>query len=163
MLCKYSIPTRGKSTHQVRSLKGRHDSRVNEIHVSSNSYLDIDEILQADEFKAAICCLFQFRYCEVVSHAEAEAGLGYLYSVGIGTEKDDAQAVGWFRKGAEKGSLKGQFNLGRMIANGRGTAKDLKEGFRWMQQAADQGLPEAVYAVGDAFYFGKFGQKRDGP
>jgi len=96
-------------------------------------------------------------------HAEAEAGLGYLYSTGIGTAKDDVQAVVWFRKGADRGSPKGQFNLGRMIANGRGVTKDLPEGFQWMQRAADQGLPEAVLAVGEAYYFAKFGQKRAYP
>ncbi len=45
-------------------VKNFHISRVNEIHFSSKSYLDIDEILQADEFKATISQEIPNRYKE---------------------------------------------------------------------------------------------------
>ncbi len=45
-------------------VKNFHISRVTEIHVSSNSYLGIDEILQADEFKAVISQEILNRYKE---------------------------------------------------------------------------------------------------
>ncbi len=45
-------------------VKNFHISRVNEIHFSSKSYLDIDEILQVDEFKATISQEIPNRYKE---------------------------------------------------------------------------------------------------
>lgn len=89
-------------------------------------------------------------------HAEAEAGLGYLYTEGLGTPKNATLAVVWLRKGAEKGSAKGQVNLSRAYLNGRGIAKNLPEGVTWLRRAAEQGLPEALYAMGDAYFLGKF-------
>jgi uncharacterized protein len=42
-----------------------------------------------------------------------------MYATGEGVPKDDAEAVKWFRKAAEQGHAKAQFNLGAMYDNGQ--------------------------------------------
>ena len=46
------------------------------------------------------------------SDAEAQHKLGLAYYNGDGVEKNYAEAVRWWRKAAEQGSLKAQYNLG---------------------------------------------------
>ena len=41
-----------------------------------------------------------------------------MYAKGRGVLKNDATAVGWFRKAAEQGYAKAQYNLGVMYYNG---------------------------------------------
>ncbi len=96
-------------------------------------------------------------------YAEAEAGLGYMYSSGIGTPRNDSQAVVWLKKGAAKGVAKAQFNLGRLLLAGRGIPKDEKEAFQWIGRASEQGLLEALVLHGEALYFGEHGQATDYP
>lgn len=94
-------------------------------------------------------------------HAEALGGLGYFYAYGVVVEKDEARAVQCFTEGAEKGAAFAQLNLGRMLAFGKGVAKNEELGMVWIRRAADQNLSEAVAALGDIAYEGKFGQKKD--
>jgi TPR repeat protein len=94
-------------------------------------------------------------------HADAEGGLGYFYSAGVATARDDAEAVKWFRRGAEKGSAKAQFNLGRMMLTGRGVEKDERAAMQWIARAAEQRLPEALQAAGEAAYLGSYGVRQD--
>ena len=89
-------------------------------------------------------------------HAEAMGGVGYFYSLGLVVAKDDRLAAEWFRKGADKGSAKAQFNLGKILLAG-GAA----EGIQWMKKAADQGLSEAGLAYGSILYFGDHGVAKD--
>ena len=86
-------------------------------------------------------------------HPDAIGGLGYFYNVGIAVEQDDKLATEYFRKGAELGSARSQFNLGKMLL----AAKQVDEGLAWMKKAADQSLPEAALAYGSILYFGDHG------
>lgn len=86
-------------------------------------------------------------------HPDAIGGLGYFYSVGIVVAKDDKLATEYFRKGAELGSAKSQFNLGKMLL----AVNQVDEGLAWMKKAADQSLPEAALAYGSILYFGDHG------
>ena len=96
-------------------------------------------------------------------YAEAESGLGFLYSAGIGTPRNDSQAVVWLKKAADKGVAKAEYNLGRMLLAGRGIPKDEKAAFQWIDRASQQGLLEAQLFQGEALYFGEHGQAVDYP
>ncbi len=50
--------------------------------------------------------------------------LGVMYENGRGVERDDAEAVKWYRKAAEAGNAKGMVKLGLLYAKGRGVAED---------------------------------------
>ena len=45
------------------------------------------------------------------------------------------EAVGWWRKAAEQGYAKAQFNLGIMYGNGRGVPQDYVEAHMWFNLA----------------------------
>ncbi|MDA0238165.1 MAG: hypothetical protein O3B03_06590, partial [Proteobacteria bacterium] len=41
--------------------------------------------------------------------------------------QDDAKAVKWYRRAAEQGNAKAQYNLGLMYDNGQGVPQDYQE------------------------------------
>lgn len=95
-----------------------------------------------------------------LGHADAMGGLGYFYSQGISVPKDLKKALEWFRKGAERGSAKSQYNLGSslMIANeANPDEKKAAEAIEWIRKAAEQKLPEANLTYGTYFYLGENG------
>ena len=61
---------------------------------------------------------------------------------------DYATALQEFKKAAEQGDARAQFNLGVMYANGRGVIQDDKEAVKWFRLAAEQGVAEAQYNLG---------------
>lgn len=71
--------------------------------------------------------------------ASAQATLAFMYAKGIGTDKNEEEAVKWYQKAAEQGHLNSQFNLGVIYAKGRGVEQDYTRAFMWYQKAAEQG------------------------
>jgi len=71
--------------------------------------------------------------------AAAQFNLGLMYANGDGVQQDDAKAVKWYRKSADKGVAAAQSNLGLMYKNGLGVKQDDVEAVRWYRQAAEQG------------------------
>lgn len=69
----------------------------------------------------------------------ATANLAFMYAKGIGVEKDELEAIQWYKKAAEQGHLTSQFNLGVIYAKGRGVAQNYSEAFKWYKLAAEQG------------------------
>ena len=62
-----------------------------------------------------------------------------MYAVGQGVERNDAIAVSWYRRAAEQGDRRGQFNLGVMYRAGRGVPQDYATALSWFQRLADAG------------------------
>ncbi len=58
-----------------------------------------------------------------------------------------AETADSYRKAAEQGDAKAQFNLGVMLYEGRGLAKDQKEAVRWYRKAAEHGYAGAKAAM----------------
>jgi hypothetical protein len=57
--------------------------------------------------------------------------------------QSDVEAARWYRKAADQGHAKAQFNLGFMFSQGRGVAQSDVEAARWYRKAADKGLAQA--------------------
>jgi len=74
--------------------------------------------------------------------------LGTMYANGAGVPRDDAQAVAWYRRAAEKGLALAQTNLGARYLAGRGIAADPAEAARWFDRAARQGDGSAQFNLG---------------
>ena len=53
--------------------------------------------------------------------------------------EDDREAVKWYRKAAEQGYAKAQYNLGVMYFKGEGVADDA-EAVKWYRKSAEQGF-----------------------
>ncbi|MGH8120313.1 MAG: protein kinase domain-containing protein, partial [Gammaproteobacteria bacterium] len=75
----------------------------------------------------------------VKGNVVAMSNLAFMYAKGIGTRKDEAQAVEWYQRAAEKGHLTSQYNLGVIYAKGRGVSQDYAESCKWYRKAAEQG------------------------
>jgi hypothetical protein len=77
----------------------------------------------------------------------AQNALGVLYRDGLGTERNDAEAVRWFRKSAAQGWAPAQANLGFMLETGRGVARDEREAARYYRLAAERRADDATQAA----------------
>ena len=71
------------------------------------------------------------------------------------------QAVKWWRKAAEQGHAKAQFDIGLMYARGQGVIKGYKQAAKWMHQAAKQGVAEAQGYLGTMYFNGRGVIKND--
>ena len=67
----------------------------------------------------------------------------------------------WYRKAAEQGDAKAQYNLGHAYYNGEGVEQDYVEAVRWYRLSADQGYAGAQFMLGNAYYFGEGVPKDD--
>ena len=79
----------------------------------------------------------------------AQLNLGAAYDHGLsGIPADPRVAVQWYRKSAEQGVDKAQFNLAHCLATGHGAEQDYVESRFWMRKAAEQGMADAQYLLG---------------
>lgn len=81
--------------------------------------------------------------------------LGFIYRDGNGVEKDDAEAVHWFKAGSARGNADAQFGLAYMYGQGRGVEKDLAAAARIYRLSAEQGHPTAQNNLGTQFEHGE--------
>jgi len=69
----------------------------------------------------------------------AMSNLAFMYAKGIGVDKDELEAIQWYKRAGEQGHLTSQFNLGVIYAKGRGVNQDFGESLKWYKMAAQQG------------------------
>jgi hypothetical protein len=74
-----------------------------------------------------------------------------MYYYGRGVPSDYAEAARWYRKAAEQGYARAQYDLGYMYFYGRGVSQDRKEANRWFAKAADQGDERAKRVLTPSF------------
>jgi TPR repeat protein len=94
----------------------------------------------------------------VRGNAEAQYMLGNTYAK---VDKNEAEAVRWYRKSAEQGYAAAQFVIAEAYDDGRGVAKDEVEAVRWYRKAAEQGDMRAQTNLGYAYANGE-GIAKDG-
>ena len=70
------------------------------------------------------------------------------YQNGTGVEKNEENAVVWYKKAAEQCDAEAQCALGECYYQARGVEKDDKEARRWYEAAATQGNATAQYMTG---------------
>ena len=78
-----------------------------------------------------------------------------MYAEGEGVPEDNQEAVKWYRKAAEQGYAKAQYNLGVMYGKGEGVAEDDREAVKWYRKAAEQGIARAQYNLGNRYLRGE--------
>lgn len=88
-------------------------------------------------------------------HTDGLDLLGVAYHDGIGTLRDQAAAVEYFRRAAERGHAGAQYHLGLVYALGHGVARNQAEGAAWERKAAEQGNTSAQYRLADRYAWGK--------
>ena len=79
---------------------------------------------------------------------EAQFEVARCYQNGTGVEKNEENAVVWYKKAAEQCDAEAQCALGECYYQARGVEKDDKEARRWYEAAATQGNVTAQYMTG---------------
>jgi TPR repeat protein len=84
--------------------------------------------------------------CENAAAQKSPAGAtcaGRIYDHGLGVPADAAQAVKWYRRGAELGSASSLLYLGEAYWKGRGVQLNKTAAYMWLLLAARSTIPEA--------------------
>ncbi|EEO27999.1 hypothetical protein OFAG_01152 [Oxalobacter formigenes HOxBLS] len=109
---------------------------------------DIEEgrrLFNAGKYEEAMSC---FMKPDAQQKPEVMNHIAYMYHKGLGVEKDQQIAVGWFKKAAELGLAKAQFNLGLSYQKGQGASKDIHKAIEWFRKSAEQGYAKAEAKMG---------------
>jgi TPR repeat protein len=93
-----------------------------------------------------------YRLAAAKGHPCAQHNLGFMFEVGLGVAKDDAEAISWFRLAATQGHADAQCKLGMMFKLGRGVAKNVTEAIHWYNLAAAQGHKQAQLCLDNLFW-----------
>jgi hypothetical protein len=85
----------------------------------------------------------------------AQYNLGLMCRDGQGVQKDDFEAVKWFRKAADQGFAQAQYSLALMYRDGLGVRQDDAEQAKWCCMAAEQGYADAQHQMGTGYAVGR--------
>lgn len=97
----------------------------------------------------------EFSAAAEAGHANSQFNLGLMYEQGIGVDKDEKEAIVWYRKSAVQGNAFAQFNLAVLYENGRGTAVNFAQANEWYRKASLQGDPLAIGNLGMLYLRGQ--------
>ncbi|KAK2077615.1 hypothetical protein QBZ16_004460 [Prototheca wickerhamii] len=97
------------------------------------------------------------RQAAAAGDVEAQARLGHAFVGGIGVAADNATALSWFKKAAEKGHPSALLGLGLMHLEGRGVPRSYEKAYLALRQAAETSVAMGGWSgVGEVyFYLGK--------
>ena len=109
---------------------------------------DVKSVAEAKEF-------LEVKAKAEADDVDAQYKLAGLYARGVGTAKDDAVAVAWYRKVAEQNDARGQSMMGVMYTNARGVPQDYAIAMEWFRKAAAQNSAHAQYNLGHMYGAGK--------
>ncbi len=101
-----------------------------------------------------------YRYLAEKGDAWGMYNLALAYSKGVVLPQDDAQALAWYEKAAEKEYTAAYLALGVMYSDGAAFAEDYPVAFEWFMKAAMQGDASAQFNVAGMYRKG-LGVKQD--
>ncbi|KAI9016493.1 hypothetical protein CLU79DRAFT_762862 [Phycomyces nitens] len=82
------------------------------------------------------------------SHAEATYRVGVCYELGIGTRRDEARAMAFYRKAAVMSNIRSMYKLGIILLQGLcDQTPSPREAMAWLQRAASAASPECPHAL----------------
>lgn len=88
----------------------------------------------------------------------AFANIGGTYQFDLGNL---AEALKWYRRGADLEDVSSQTHLAEMYLEGWGVKRDLAEALRWFMPSAQRGYPLSEYKVGLVYQSGDANVRRD--
>lgn len=74
--------------------------------------------------------------------------VGKCYETGDGVDKDEVEAVKWYRMAAELGSAEAMFELSKCYTFGIGVRRNRAMASKWLSKAADLGHIRATVSLG---------------
>ncbi|MDO9371933.1 MAG: tetratricopeptide repeat protein [Gammaproteobacteria bacterium] len=75
--------------------------------------------------------------------ADAANIVGVQYEMALSVVENYGEAMKWYRKAAQLGSIAALFNIGSLYEGGIGVPRDMVEARRWYEQAAAKGYSAA--------------------
>lgn len=102
--------------------------------------------------KTVPIALSELKKAAAQGDAAAQYQLGHAYAWGEGAERNNEEAVKWYRLSADQGYPNAQDALGYCYEVGKGVAKDTKEALKWYNLAAAQNYAPAQKALGSYYY-----------
>ncbi len=96
--------------------------------------------------------LFGITVTNKTSEAETLFEYGSAYYTGDGAEKNAAKAMEYFKKAAELGHAKAQFNLAMCYMDTEIKEHSDAKAAEWLKKAFDQGVEVALYPLGICYY-----------
>jgi hypothetical protein len=79
---------------------------------------------------------------------DSQIALANRYAAGRGVEKDEAEAVRWYRRAAEGGYGPAQVVMGNRYLQGAGVEADPVQARAWFRRAAEGGDPSGEFQLG---------------
>jgi TPR repeat protein len=132
--------------------RGRDAPFVADAFVAMGEYLrsGIPDRIAPDESRARRFFAYAASY---FGDPEAQYHLAQMYLNGEGGEKNERQAVRWFKLAANKGHARAQATFGRLLFEGVGVARNPTKGLMWLDLAAQSagGDPAIEEMREDAF------------
>jgi hypothetical protein len=93
--------------------------------------------------------------CSEAGFAEAARELGEFHASGrFGLEENMAEAARWYRRAAEQGDAKAQFQLACQLFYGDGVEQRQDEAVEWYRRAAEQEHAEAQWRLAECYEVG---------
>jgi len=87
-------------------------------------------------------------------HVDSQLILFGMYAKGLGTKKDETNAVYWLHKAAIAGNPLAQSQLGLSYSLGKGIKQDYKEAYKWLLKSAEQNYTKAQNLIGYMYFRG---------
>ena len=82
---------------------------------------------------------------------DAVLAMGWFYLNGVGIERDENEAIRWYRKSARQGDERAMFSLGQIAYSER---QDYPEALLWFRRAADKGHYRSIFWLGKLYWRG---------
>ena len=87
--------------------------------------------------------------------------IGTLYFNGEGVEKNDEEAIRYYKLSADQGNANAQCYLGFCYGNGEGIDRNDEEAFKYFKLSANQGYARAQYCLGACYESGRGVDRND--
>jgi TPR repeat protein len=127
----------------------------------SNGEMDykagVELLKSAQDPVQQVAALEKFQSAAEAGYPDAFGAIGYFHANGVGgVTQNDAEALEWFQKGSDKGSVSAKVNLARFILEGRGAIADRAKGIALMEEAASKGSEDAQMALAEIYFMGLY-------
>jgi TPR repeat protein/serine/threonine protein kinase len=111
------------------------------------------ELASKGEYIESFNILYKHRDSPYIT-PEALNHLGYMYSTGLGTQRDYIEALRLYYKAADMGNMASLNNVGAIYQNGWGVSVDYQKAKDCYERAASGGLAKAKYNMGELYFNG---------
>ena len=124
--------------NEAKALEGLESIAIKN-HYLAQAFLSIDYLNKEDYTKAFYWTKKAVEYGD----KECQYALAELYFNGLGTQKNEIEAVKWYKKSAEQGFAEAQYFLANCYLNGLGVKEDKEKALNLLKKAAKQGHKQA--------------------